>query len=142
MKKIIQIFTAIAAIVVLATATPTSIRADIEIQDECIQVFNLVNANRIEQGLEPLEYDLSLQEYADIRAQELYELYSHTRPNGSSWSTLNPSRLNGENIAAGQQNATSVMESWMNSQGHRENILRDSFKSMAIGYVYIEGHSF
>ena len=77
---------------------------------------------------------------ADIRAKELVTLFSHTRPDGSSYHTLMPSGLMtwGENVAMGQRSPESVMDSWMNSQGHRENILSDDFSLIGVG-CYSDG---
>ena len=104
------------------------------------RVIELVNEERAKYGLSPLSADSALMNSADIRAKELVTLFSHTRPDGSSYRTLMPSGLMtwGENVAMGQRSPESVMESWMNSQGHRENILSDDFSLIGVG-CYSDG---
>lgn len=107
-----------------------------------LQVFSLVNSERAKYGLSPLTYDSTLQEAADIRAVEIKSLFSHTRPNGQSCFTALDEvgysyRKAGENIAYGQRSAKEVMDAWMNSEGHRANILGD-YDYIGIG-VYESG---
>ena len=73
---------------------------------------------------------------ADIRAKELVSLFSHSRPDGSDYTTVLPSGLNawGENVAMGQTSPEKVMESWMNSSGHRANILSSDFTLIGVGF--------
>ncbi len=73
------------------------------------------------------------------RAKELEALFSHTRPDGSScFTVLGEYGISysgaGENIAAGQRSPEEVMNSWMNSQGHRENIMQDSYEKIGVGH--------
>ena len=89
-----------------------------------MQVFTLVNNERINAGLSPLTYDKSLEKAANIRAVEIKSLFSHTRPDGTSCFTVLDEigynyRGAGENIAYGQRDAREVMTAWMNSEGHR-----------------------
>lgn len=102
--------------------------------DMAYSVLNLVNSERAKQGLGALSMESSLLETAMVRAAETAVLFSHTRPDGSTCFCLNP-LMNAENIAALQTSAQSVMNSWMNSEGHRENILDESFTSIGIGCV-------
>ena len=80
----------------------------------------------------------SLVEAANIRAKELSDSFSHTRPNGSSCFTV-LSELGisygtaGENIAAGYSSSQSVMEGWRSSSGHYQNIISSKFKKIGIG---------
>ena len=105
-------------------------------------VLNLVNEERAKEGLRPLSLSSTLNDGTLIRAQEIETLFSHTRPDGSNCSTVventYPSTYVGENIAAGQSSAEDVMESWMNSTGHRANILRKSYSELGVGLVYDE----
>ena len=103
-----------------------------------MQVLDLVNAERAKYGLAPLSWDASnLAPGSAVRAQEISQVFSHTRPNGTSCFTAvsNPGWL-GENIAAGQRSPQEVMNSWMNSSGHRANILNANFKKLGVGYYY------
>ena len=99
--------------------------------DMASEVVALVNAERAGAGLPALRVDSELTRAACVRAQEIVRQFSHTRPDGTSWSTVSSS-AHGENIAKGYRNASAVMVGWMNSQGHRENILRASFGSIGV----------
>lgn len=107
-----------------------------------LQVLLLVNEERAKAGLSALTYDSLLSSAADIRAVEIKSLFSHTRPDGRSCFTVLDEvgysyRKAGENIAYGQKSAKEVMSAWMNSDGHRANILGD-FSHIGIG-VYEKG---
>lgn len=97
------------------------------------EVFKLVNEERSKEGLKPLILDNELTESAIFRAAETVLYFDHVRPDGTLCDTISD-RLFGENIAAGQSNPQSVMDSWMKSTGHRENILDDEFESIGIGH--------
>lgn len=103
------------------------------------QVVNLVNAERAKEGLSPLKIDTKVQAAAHVRAKECEKSFSHTRPNGSSFATAlkeqNVSyRSAGENIAWGQRSPEAVMKAWMNSSGHRANIMNPNFTTIGVGY--------
>lgn len=104
------------------------------------QVLELVNAERAKAGAAALTLDSKATEAAQTRAQEIQRSFSHTRPNGSSFSTALTEAgvsytASGENIAYGQNSAQAVMEGWMNSSGHRANILNQNFTSIGIGHA-------
>ena len=103
-----------------------------------VEVLNLVNAERANLGIAPLRLADDLQEEAAIRAQEIVEVFSHTRPDGSDCFTVmkNRGRTCGENIAAGHASASETVEQWMDSEGHRENILNPAFHELGVGYAY------
>lgn len=97
------------------------------------EMLTLVNQIRKKEGLEPLEYDTGLGGAAQVRAGELLSNFSHTRPDGTScFSVLKEYSISyrtcAENIAAGRANPSEVIEQWMNSEGHRKNILNPSYK--------------
>ena len=103
------------------------------------KVADLVNQERAKAGLAPLEVKVNLQTAAQVRAKEIEKSFSHTRPNGSSFSTVLAEngvdyRGSGENIAWGQRSPEEVMNGWMNSEGHRANILNKNFKYIGVGY--------
>ena len=106
--------------------------------DFAVEVLNLVNAERAKVGAPPLRLANDLQQSASIRAREIVQLFSHTRPDGSDCFTAmrNRGRTCGENIAAGHATAAETVEQWMNSQGHRENILNPAFRELGVGYAY------
>ena len=88
----------------------------------------------------PLKLSAELQSAAAIRAEEITRRFSHTRPDGSKCSTVIPNgKYNmGENIAAGKNTASKVVQQWMNSPGHRANILRSDYTELGVGYAYKE----
>mgnify|MGYP001078724027 CR=1 FL=1 len=102
------------------------------------EVVELVNQERAKAGLNPLTVNADVTAAARIRCVEQTSSFSHTRPNGSSFSTvLDEQGVNymsaGENIAYGQRTPEEVMNAWMNSQGHRENILNSRYTSIGVG---------
>lgn len=103
-----------------------------------VEVLNLVNAERAKVGVAPLRLADDLQDAAAIRAREIVEYFSHTRPDGSDCFTVmqRKGRTWGENIAAGYGTAYETVDQWMNSQGHRENILNPNFRELGVGYAY------
>ena len=103
------------------------------------EVLELVNYERAKEHLKPLKLSSSMNHYAQIRAKEITKKFSHTRPSGYSCFTVipKPYRTVGENIAAGQRSASEVVAAWMNSKGHRENILNPNFKELGMGYLYL-----
>lgn len=103
------------------------------------KVADLVNQERAKAGLAPLEVKVNLEAAAQVRAKEIEKSFSHTRPNGSSFSSVLAEngvdyRGSGENIAWGQRSPEEVMNGWMNSEGHRANILNKNFKYIGVGY--------
>lgn len=103
------------------------------------QVVDLVNQERAKAGLEKLTLDKNIEAAALVRAKEIEVSFSHTRPDGSSFSSVlkehNISyRGAGENIAWGQTSPEAVMNAWMNSEGHRANILNANFTKIGVGY--------
>lgn len=103
------------------------------------QVVELVNKERSKAGLNALSIDENIETAAMVRSREIEKSFSHTRPNGSSFSTaLSESGVKfmgaGENIAWGQRSPEEVMNGWMNSSGHRANILNSSFKKIGVAY--------
>lgn len=103
------------------------------------QVIDLVNKERAKAGLSALKLDKNVAKAALVRAKETEKSFSHTRPNGSKFSTaLTESGVSfrgaGENIAWGQKTPQEVMKGWMNSDGHRANILNKNFTTIGVGY--------
>lgn len=104
------------------------------------EVVRLVNIEREKNGLSALKSDNSrLNKAADIRAEEIVTVFSHTRPSGADcFSALIEYgvkyRMAGENIAYGYTTPEKVVEGWLNSKGHRENILNPSFTHIGVGY--------
>ena len=104
------------------------------------QVLALVNAQRARAGLGSLSLDPEASKAAGVRAREIQISFSHTRPDGRDFSTALSEagasyRASGENIAYGQRSAEQVMDVWMNSAGHRANILNPGYSRIGIGHV-------
>lgn len=103
-----------------------------------------INAMRMENGLEPLQTAPLLQEMCQERADELTKSYSHSRANGDAWYTIltdygiDTNCFAGENIAAGYDTPEGVVNGWMNSAGHRRNILNTNYEYFAVGISYYE----
>ena len=115
--------------------------------DFASQVAALVNAERAKYGLSALTVDTKVQQAALVRAKETAQSFSHTRPNGSSFSTALTEagvsyRTAGENIAYGQSTPQQVMNAWMNSSGHRANILNANYTTIGVGYTVINGTAY
>ena len=115
--------------------------------DFASQVVELVNAERAKYGLSALTVDAKVQQAALVRAKESAQSFSHTRPNGSSFSTALTEagvsyRRAGENIAYGQSTPQQVMNAWMNSSGHRANILNANYTTIGVGYTVINGTAY
>ena len=108
------------------------------------QVVTLVNQERAAEGLSPVTMDDDVAAAALVRARECATSFSHTRPNGTScFTALKETGVSyrgaGENIAYGQQTPTEVMQAWMNSSGHRANILNGDYTKIGVAYTVING---
>lgn len=124
---------------------PTVTTTVLTVEDEEDKAFEsellrLVNSERDKKNLPTLKYSNALAKAADIRARELTVTFSHNRPDGSTCFTVSE-LVYGENIASGQTSPASVVNSWMNSQGHKDNILNETYKSAAIG-CYNDGETY
>lgn len=104
------------------------------------KVLSLVNAERAKQGLSALTLDQNLSAVAYAHSKDMAQrsFFSHTNPDGQS--PFDRMKANGisyktaaENIAVGQSSPEQVVSSWMNSEGHRKNILNGNFNKMGIG---------
>lgn len=106
-----------------------------------VEVLNLVNQERAKAGLKPLQMDWELQRVARIKSCDMAEnnYFSHESPSyGSPFAMMKQFGIQyktaGENIASGQRTPTEVMQSWMNSSGHRANILKPEYTHLGVGY--------
>ena len=156
-KKIISIITA-SAIITAAGLSTTAIKEENnllissaalsyenpELAEYAKQVAILVNRERSSYGLQPVKYSPLLSEAANVRSSELCKNFSHTRPNGTScFTVLKEFDISyfsaAENIAYGQRTPEIVMNAWMNSSGHRANILSKNVEYIGVGVVYSNG---
>lgn len=156
-KKIISIITA-SAIITAAGLSTAAIKEknnllissaalsyeNPELAEYAKQVAILVNRERSSYGLQPVKYSPLLSEAANVRSSELRKNFSHTRPNGTScFTVLKEFDISyfsaAENIAYGQRTPEIVMNAWMNSSGHRTNILSKNVEYIGVGVVYSNG---
>ena len=106
------------------------------------EVLTLVNKIRVKNNLGQLSWGNTCEEAANIRATEIMSLYSHNRPDGTSWSTVCPAPdsggVSGENLAIGNAavSPASVVALWMGSEGHRANILNPDYTKLAVGFNF------
>lgn len=106
------------------------------------EVVRLVNEIRVQNGLKELTYDWELGRVARYKSQDMKDnkYFSHTSPvYGTPFQMIKnfgiTYRSAGENIARGQRSPQAVVNAWMNSSGHRANILNSSFTHIGVGYV-------
>lgn len=113
-------------------------------QERVDEAIAQVNAIRLAHGKLPLVKDEVLMQAAKVRAKEITRVYEHTRPNGQEPGTATNGRyyLVGENIARGQRNTAEVIVDWMNSEGHRNNILHDRYTGIGIATVEQNGATY
>lgn len=129
------------------TVTQTAYAASYDseqLREYAYQVAAIVNRERAANGLKLLKYSDTLSDAAIVRANEIQTYFSHNRPDGTSCFTAVTDmgiryRYIGENIAYGQKSPEDVMNAWMNSYGHRANILSENFDYIGIGVTYRNG---
>lgn len=123
----------------IAQGNASAIAGSVEAKEN--EVLRLVNAERAKHGLKALTMSTALIDLAEMKSRDMAEkrYFDHTSPTyGTPFQMLQnygvSYRSAGENIAAGQQTPESVMNSWMNSSGHRANILNGSYTEIGVGY--------
>lgn len=104
------------------------------------EILKLVNAERSKAGVEPLTLNWELSRVAKFKSEDMRDnnYFSHTSPTyGSPFNMIKNFGISysaaGENIAAGQKTAQAVMDSWMNSSGHKANILSANYTQLGVG---------
>ncbi len=123
-------------------ATPATPTAPATIGAYEQQVVDLVNKERAAAGLPALKVNTKLSGVAEKKAEDMRDgnYFSHTSPTyGSPFDMMKQFGISyssaGENIAKGQRTPTDVMNGWMNSPGHKANILNSSYTEIGVGYV-------
>ena len=111
------------------------------------EVVELVNKERVKAGLNELTLHYELRLAAQVRAEECVKVFSHTRPDGTLFTTAiteagAPSGYNGENVASGYTSAQHVVKGWMSSPGHRDNILNPRFNMIGVGLMKNKGNGY
>ena len=104
------------------------------------EVLRLTNVERAKVGAQPLKFSKDLTASALIRAMELPQKFSHTRPNGYKFDSAfvtGKGHVIGENLAGGQRTPKEVVQAWMDSPGHRKNMLSKNFSELGVVYYYL-----
>jgi len=115
------------------------------------EILRLCNVERAKVGVAPMKWNETIYPCADLRSRECEKLFSHTRPDGTDCFTVFEELIPGftyswvgENIqyyyGYGAPDAAFLVDNWMNSPGHRENILRPEFTTMSVGIYYHNGY--
>ena len=105
-------------------------------------VLSKVNQIRVANGLNALRYDAALESTSVVRASEITSKFSHTRPDGSDWYTVNENLMYGENLAEGFKTADEVVNAWMASPAHKANILKPDFTTMSVSMTTSNGRTY
>ena len=123
-----------------ASSTPSTTTSDVNAFEQ--EVVKLTNAERTKAGLSPLQTDDKLMAAAREKSQDMQSnnYFSHTSPTfGSPFDRMKALGITyksaGENIAQGQRSPQEVVQAWMDSPGHRANILNGKFTHIGVGYV-------
>ena len=114
------------------------LRAD-ELRAIAVSTFDLVNAERAARGLSAFTWDASLELCAQMGATESASSFSHTRPNGMDYYTVNSDLMWAENLAKGYADASSLVAGWMNSPTHAANILDGELATCSIAVYEVDG---
>ena len=96
------------------------------------QIINLINIERMKAGVETLIERIDLTPASNLRAQEASVLWSHTRPNGKQYFSVNDA-IYGENLSRGYKTASEIVRAWMNSDTHKAVMLDPRYKGASIG---------
>ncbi|MBO4457319.1 MAG: CAP domain-containing protein [Butyrivibrio sp.] len=107
----------------------------------CAAVFDLINQERASKGLPALAWSDALTTAAQVRATEIQTEFSHTRPGGDPFWTVDSNVQYGENLAKLYPTADTVFTAWMNSPTHAANIMDGGYKTVGIALCYADDGS-
>ena len=129
--------------IVIIDYEAVALAAGVEPPDaRCAATLDAINAERAKVGLSALSRTSELAAAATVRAQEQEKLFSHTRPDGSDWWTVDSRVCYGENLARDYTTAETVVAAWMASPTHKE-VMLDDYKTCGIGvYVTASGTTY
>ena len=123
-----------------AKSVKTTTAAQVEMNELERATFDYINYLRVENGLKPLAVKEALITDARVRALESAKFFSHTRPDGTDWYSLDDANMYGECLAKGYSTAVDVCRAWMNSPTHKAVLLRSDVETGAIGgYIDANG---
>ncbi len=132
-------YTALIGSIENASMTDAEKQRSAELRALAVEAFNGVNAQRTAVGLPELVWSDGLAVAAEVRANdEIVRSFSHTRPNGSEYWTVNSDIVWGENLAKGYSTAAGVVEAWMASPTHAANILDAGYVTCGIAVYEAE----
>ena len=111
-----------------------------DIHDYVFAVVDLVNEERAKENIPPVSLNRAATTAAQVRAEEAKKSFSHTRPNGTKcFTALAEADISymaaGENLAGRIKTPEKVVDAWMNSPGHRKNIMNPKYSQIGVGYV-------
>ena len=106
-----------------------------------VDIVRMINRERVSLGLKKLKWDKTLYKAAKVRAKEISVRYGHTRPDGSSCGTVSTT-YHGENIVKGGKSPCLAYESWKNSNGHYQNMIRPTFTRAAVACFCYNGKTY
>ena len=103
-------------------------------------VVDLVNEERAKENIPPVTLNATATKAAQVRAEEATKSFSHTRPNGTKcFTALAEANISytaaGENLAGRIQTPERAVQAWMESPGHRKNIMNPKYSQIGVGYV-------
>lgn len=126
------------SVIIYTNPSQENIQVDNSYSDYINEVLRLTNEARASKSLSPLKLDANVTVAANVRANELNTLFSHTRPDGRNCFSVFEDMhimysLAAENIAIGQRTPENVVNGWLNSPGHYANIMNSEFTTIGIG---------
>lgn len=128
--------------------TPTEAPTEPDRSKEYVErIAELVNEERAKKNLSPVTINWTLTDAAMLRAKEISEEFSHTRPDGTKcWTALEEYNISymraAENIAAGSSTPEATMNQWINSEGHYNNLMKPDVTEIGVGYYYDPGSEY
>ena len=111
-----------------------------DIHEYVFAVVDLVNEERAKENIPPVSLNRAATDAAQVRAEEAKKSFSHTRPNGTTcFTALKEAGIAyayaGENLAGKIKTPEKVVKAWMDSPGHRKNIMNPNYTQIGVGYV-------
>lgn len=103
-----------------------------DVEKACSELFDLVNEKRAEKGIRALVWSEALASAAKVRAGELVEEFSHDRPNGTTYWTVNSEKVYAENTAKFYKSASDLCTAWMADESHCANLMNDGYDAIGI----------
>ena len=132
----------VGSIIKLKGETNANTNSNTTVSNYANQVLTLVNSERSKAGLKPLKLNATLTKSAQAKSQDMHDkkYFDHNSPTyGTPFQMMSKFGYKysyaGENIAMGQKTPKEVMDAWMNSAGHKANILNSNYTEIGIGYV-------